>query len=119
MCRDGVAARKTNMLTPDSFPCQAKSSRAPHSFDPIIDLFQTSRELRAPESDNGERPGLIGGLGGAATEPREQNTPAQMDSDFMSAKLLVPVERIELPTFGLQNRCSTAELNRQTMGAIA
>ena len=28
--------------------------------------------------------------------------------------LLVPVERIELPTFGLQNRCSTAELNRQT-----
>jgi hypothetical protein len=36
----------------------------------------------------------------------------------VSAKLLVPVERIELPTFGLQNRCSTAELNRQTMGAI-
>jgi hypothetical protein len=29
------------------------------------------------------------------------------------AVLLVPVERIELPTFGLQNRCSTAELNRQ------
>jgi hypothetical protein len=27
--------------------------------------------------------------------------------------MLVPVERIELPTFGLQNRCSTAELNRQ------
>jgi hypothetical protein len=27
-------------------------------------------------------------------------------------KQLVPVERIELPTFGLQNRCSTAELNR-------
>ena len=25
----------------------------------------------------------------------------------------MPVERIELPTFGLQNRCSTAELNRQ------
>jgi hypothetical protein len=25
---------------------------------------------------------------------------------------LVPVERIELPTFGLQNRCSTAELYR-------
>ena len=32
-----------------------------------------------------------------------------------SAKLMVPVERIELPTFGLQNRCSTAELNRQTL----
>src|ERR1700748_1393870 len=31
---------------------------------------------------------------------------------------VVPVERIELPTFGLQNRCSTAELNRQTMGGI-
>jgi hypothetical protein len=30
---------------------------------------------------------------------------------------LVPVERIELPTFGLQNRCSTAELNRQIEGA--
>jgi hypothetical protein len=27
-------------------------------------------------------------------------------------KYVVPVERIELPTFGLQNRCSTAELNR-------
>jgi hypothetical protein len=31
---------------------------------------------------------------------------------------MVPVERIELPTFGLQNRCSTAELNRQIEGAI-
>ena len=30
---------------------------------------------------------------------------------------MVPVERIELPTFGLQNRCSTAELNRQAIGA--
>ena len=29
---------------------------------------------------------------------------------------MVPVERIELPTFGLQNRCSTAELNRLTGG---
>jgi hypothetical protein len=26
---------------------------------------------------------------------------------------MVPVEGIEPPTFGLQNRCSTAELNRQ------
>ena len=32
-------------------------------------------------------------------------------SDF-----LVPPERIELPTFGLQNRCSTAELNRLIHG---
>jgi hypothetical protein len=31
--------------------------------------------------------------------------------------LLVPVERIELPTFGLQNRCSTAELNRRIEAA--
>jgi hypothetical protein len=31
--------------------------------------------------------------------------------------LMVPVERIELPTFGLQNRCSTAELNRQLIDA--
>src|SRR6185369_1159614 len=29
------------------------------------------------------------------------------------AEVVVPVERIELPTFGLQNRCSTAELNRR------
>jgi hypothetical protein len=28
-------------------------------------------------------------------------------------RFVVPVERIELPTFGLQNRCSTAELNRR------
>jgi hypothetical protein len=27
---------------------------------------------------------------------------------------MVPVKRIELLTFGLQNRCSTAELNRRT-----
>ncbi len=26
---------------------------------------------------------------------------------------MVPVEGIEPPTFGLQNRCSTAELNRR------
>ena len=32
-------------------------------------------------------------------------------------KYLVPVERIELPTFGLQNRCSTAELNRHLVGS--
>jgi hypothetical protein len=30
--------------------------------------------------------------------------------------LLVPGERIELPTNGLQNRCSTAELTRQFKG---
>jgi hypothetical protein len=34
--------------------------------------------------------------------------------EILSRLLLVPVERIELPTFGLQNRCSTAELNRRT-----
>ncbi len=28
-------------------------------------------------------------------------------------RCMVPVVRIELPTFGLQNRCSTAELNRR------
>src|ERR1700742_1970864 len=32
-------------------------------------------------------------------------------------EMLVPVERIELPTFGLQNRCSTAELNRPSRGS--
>jgi hypothetical protein len=32
--------------------------------------------------------------------------------DLKSREKVVPVERIELPTFGLQNRCSTAELNR-------
>jgi hypothetical protein len=29
--------------------------------------------------------------------------------------ILVPVEGIEPPTFGLQNRCSTAELNRRSV----
>jgi hypothetical protein len=32
----------------------------------------------------------------------------------VTRSLMVPVERIELPTFGLQNRCSTAELNRRS-----
>jgi hypothetical protein len=31
---------------------------------------------------------------------------------------LVPVKRIELLTFGLQNRCSTAELNRHSIVII-
>jgi hypothetical protein len=39
----------------------------------------------------GKLAGLIGDPGGAARSPP------------MSAKLVVPVERIELPTFGLQN----------------
>jgi hypothetical protein len=29
---------------------------------------------------------------------------------------MVPAERIELPTFGLQNRCSTTELRRRAGG---
>jgi hypothetical protein len=33
---------------------------------------------------------------------------------YKSLKLLVPDEGIEPPTFGLQNRCSTAELIRLT-----
>jgi hypothetical protein len=41
-----------------------------------------------------------------------------MPNEEKPLQMLVPVERIELPTFGLQNRCSTAELNRQTMGTI-
>ena len=31
---------------------------------------------------------------------------------------MVPVEGIEPPTFGLQNRCSTAELNRLFVSAV-
>ena len=31
---------------------------------------------------------------------------------------MVPGERIELPTNGLQNRCSTAELTRQVGGVF-
>ena len=46
------------------------------------------------------------------TLPRPQ-TPSKADK---YGPLLVPVERIELPTFGLQNRCSTAELNRRIEG---
>jgi hypothetical protein len=36
------------------------------------------------------------------------------DEPAKSLILLVPGERIELPTNGLQNRCSTAELTRRT-----
>jgi hypothetical protein len=35
------------------------------------------------------------------------------------ASFLVPGERIELPTNGLQNRCSTAELTRLGLRAIS
>lgn len=37
---------------------------------------------------------------------------ARMSKAAMSAKSMVPAEGIEPPTFGLQNRCSTAELSR-------
>jgi hypothetical protein len=35
------------------------------------------------------------------------------------AVLLVPGERFELPTNGLQNRCSTAELTRRRLACVA
>jgi hypothetical protein len=63
---------------------------------------------------------------GAQRWPRNDMAPRGPGEDFENnlrnrratksnkpLKKLVPVERIELPTFGLQNRCSTAELNRQ------
>ena len=34
-------------------------------------------------------------------------------ADRLYLEMLVPDEGIEPPTFGLQNRCSTAELSRQ------
>lgn len=40
-------------------------------------------------------------------------TQALMLSSQVDIKEMVPVEGIEPPTFGLQNRCSTAELRRQ------
>ena len=59
---------------------------------------------------------LIGGPGGVAkatgTAKPVGAKAASTVNNSVSAKLVVPVERIELPTFGLQNRCSTAELNR-------
>ena len=36
----------------------------------------------------------------------------------VTARRLVPVEGIEPPTFGLQNRCSTAELNRHLYACV-
>jgi hypothetical protein len=57
---------------------------------------------------------------GHRSRPRRTVTlPATPTHDAAAVELkkplqtLVPVERIELPTFGLQNRCSTAELNRR------
>ena len=45
--------------------------------------------------------------------------PSQSVGTFQSSiDIMVPVERIELPTFGLQNRCSTAELNRHPIDCI-
>ena len=50
----------------------------------------------------------------AASEP-ESSFPQKMKRPI----LLVPGERIELPTNGLQNRCSTAELTRLELTAIS
>jgi hypothetical protein len=43
---------------------------------------------------------------------------ARRSSSGVELPNMVPVERIELPTFGLQNRCSTAELNRPLEGDL-
>jgi hypothetical protein len=59
-----------------------------------------------------------GNSGSAGKPDRRPQRPPRGASKAVSAKRMVPVERIELPTFGLQNRCSTAELNRQIEGAI-
>jgi hypothetical protein len=48
-----------------------------------------------------------------AAVPRSASRTANEESQKNKGFLLVPAERIELPTFGLQNRCSTAELSRQ------
>ena len=40
-------------------------------------------------------------------------SPDTFREDSFVGGLVVPGERIELPTNGLQNRCSTAELTRQ------
>ena len=46
-------------------------------------------------------------------ECRTRESSGDEEKPRLEAWVMVPVERIELPTFGLQNRCSTAELNRR------
>ena len=43
---------------------------------------------------------------------------AELLAELLAERDMVPVEGIEPPTFGLQNRCSTAELNRHRDGAF-
>ena len=64
---------------------------------------------------NGQRPELVVLRGNVGMNAHKMPTKQQVDAcpSAKALKTLVPVERIELPTFGLQNRCSTAELNRQ------
>jgi hypothetical protein len=63
--------------------------------------------------------GCRSGAGRYDVAPRSPDGDSENNLQYLGAtnsnkplKMLVPVERIELPTFGLQNRCSTAELNR-------
>src|ERR1700748_3320752 len=49
-------------------------------------------------------------VGAADTEAPETSRGAQTTEN---SRMMVPDEGIEPPTFGLQNRCSTAELIRQ------
>jgi hypothetical protein len=48
----------------------------------------------------------------AVARQASQLRASQLEHFHCVFDFVVPVERIELPTFGLQNRCSTAELNR-------
>ena len=48
----------------------------------------------------------------AGEQGRERQAVLVQKNQQNKGFLLVPAERIELPTNGLQNRCSTAELRR-------
>jgi hypothetical protein len=83
---------------------------APRILRPVIRFspFCRGRNLSSEGRSGPSSEREIGGLGTARRDLRG------VAESALSAKLVVPVERIELPTFGLQNRCSTAELNRPT-----
>jgi hypothetical protein len=71
---------------------------------------KSSERFRKRSVNTVERPSAVAALAGLPRRPPDLIGNAQ--THRLRPAALVPGERIELPTNGLQNRCSTAELTR-------
>ena len=101
---------------PSDKPQAASALEAGQDEEPFRSLALTVRHHGNPFTPERRPPS---GYRFGAGERVEAEAESRDDRDAIgngSRTGTVPVERIELPTFGLQNRCTTAVLHRRTPG---